>query len=136
MRFHRLLLLAFFSVVPAMAEEVVVEAQATAFAPIVVTIKPGDTVVWTNMVGHDSQSLEGLIPEGAEHWHVPMGENGSVTLDVEGLYIYKCTPHFALGMVGAIIVGDPASNLAAVEANAKGMAKRAFIKAKKVIESQ
>jgi hypothetical protein len=36
-------------------------------------------------------------------------------LDVPGLYVFKCTPHFGLGMVGLIAVGDPSVNLDAVK---------------------
>jgi len=128
-------LLACFFSSAAYAEEHVVNAQATKFHPVVVFAKPGDSIVWKNMSGHDAQSMESLIPEGAEHWHVPMGSDGSVVLEVEGVYVYKCTPHFALGMVGGIVVGEP-SNMEQVEANAKGMAKRAVIKMKKAIAAR
>ena len=57
----------------AFAEDVTVSAQATKFAPLVVFIQPGDRVSWTNMSGHDSKSLEGVIPDGAEHWHLKLG---------------------------------------------------------------
>ena len=117
----------------AFAAEHVVQAQATKFSPIVIFIEPGDTVTWKNMVGHNADAMEGLVPEGAELFKIPLGTDGSVTLDKEGVYVYKCTPHYALGMVGAIIVGE-ASNIDSVVANAKGMSKRAAIKAKKAVE--
>lgn len=119
--------LALIGTAPASAEEHVVQAQATKFSPAHVFIQPGDTVTWANMAGHDSQAEEGLVPEGAETWHIGMGENGSVTLDVEGVYLYKCTPHFALGMAGAIVVGKP-TNIDAIKQNAKGMYKRVIVK--------
>jgi pseudoazurin len=119
--------LAFVATPMAHAEEHVIKAAATKFSPLYIFVQPGDTVVWTNMVGHDSQAEQGLIPDGAEPWHLRMGDNGSVTLDVEGVYLYKCTPHFALGMAGAIIVGQP-TNMADVKQNAKGMYKRVVAK--------
>ena len=119
----------------ASAAEHVITAQATKFAPIAIFIEPGDTVVWRSMVGHNAAAIEGMVPEGGKLFNIPLGTDGSVTLDVEGVYIYKCTPHFALGMVGAIIVGQ-ASNMAEITANAKGMAKRAVLKAKKAIEKK
>ena len=114
----------------------VVSAQATKFAPLVIFIDPGDTVVWKNMIGHNAESIEGLIPEGAEPFHITLGTSGSASFTVEGTYIYKCAPHFALGMVGAIIVGDGSKNMDQVKINAKGMAKRAVIKAKKALEKK
>ena len=116
-----------FAAVPAHAENHVIKAEATKFSPLYIFIEPGDTVSWTNMVGHDARAEEGLVPEGAEPWQLGMGENGSVKFDVEGVYLYKCTPHFALGMAGAIVVGQP-SNLDAVKQNAKGMYKRVLAK--------
>ncbi|MEX2515497.1 MAG: plastocyanin/azurin family copper-binding protein [Gammaproteobacteria bacterium] len=110
-----------------------VTARATAFDPVAIRIQPGDTVQWTNMSGHNSHTYDDLIPEGAEGWLTPLGQDASVTLDVEGVYIYKCDPHVSLGMVGAIIVGEP-TNMAEIEANAQGMAKRAVVKAKQSIE--
>lgn len=117
----------------AMAESHTVNARATAFDPVALQIQPGDEVAFTNMGGHNVNFEEGLIPEGAEAHTSALGDNVSYTFEKEGVYLYKCDPHFAMGMVGAIIVGEP-TNMEEVEANAKGMYKRALIKAKNAIE--
>jgi pseudoazurin len=119
----------------AMAEEHVIAAAATSFKPMHLFIKPGDTVKWTNMTIHDSESMEGLIPEGAEHWKGKIGQGIAVTLDVEGVYIYKCNPHYPLGMVGAIIVGE-ANNMDQLDANAKGREKGVIFKLKKQLAAK
>jgi pseudoazurin len=95
----------------------VVHVQLFTFVPQVIFIKPGDTVEWVGMQsGHNSASIEGMIPEGAEAWRSVIGQNFSITLTKPGAYIYKCEPHFSLGMLGAIVVGDtPPANLAAIE---------------------
>ena len=110
-----------------------VTARSTAYDPVVLKINPGDTVRWTNMSGHNVHFEAGNIPEGAETWQSQLGNDVSRTFDKEGLYLYKCDPHFALGMVGALIVGTP-DNVAQVEQNAQGMYKRALAKAMKEIE--
>lgn len=115
------------------AESHTVTARATAYDPAAIKIKPGDTVAWTNMSGHNVHFEEGNIPEGAETYQSQLGDNVSRTFDVEGVYLYKCDPHFAMGMVGAIIVGEPV-NLDQVEQNAKGMYKRALSQAKAAME--
>jgi len=112
-----------------------VTAQVTAFNPLVVFIQPGDMVSWSNMNGHDTQSLAGLIPEGAELWHSKLGENYQRTFTIEGVYIYKCTPHFGTGMGGVIIVGNPTNMEAIVATNQKGAAKRLVKKGLKAIEA-
>jgi len=101
--------------------------RATSFSPNILFINPGDTVQWENMIIHDSVSMEGLIPEGAEPWVFKLGQNGAVTLTEEGVYIYKCNPHYPLGMVAAIIVGKPV-NIEQVQANATGRSKGIVIK--------
>lgn len=115
------------------SESHTVTARSTAYDPVVVQIKPGDKVRWTNMSGHNVHFEAGNIPEGAEPYQSQLGDNVSRTFDKEGLYLYKCDPHFAMGMVGAIIVGE-ASNLEQVEGNAQGMYKRALAKAKAAIK--
>ena len=32
-----------------------------------------------------------------------------------GIYAYNCTPHYGLGMIGFVVVGDDTSNLEAIE---------------------
>lgn len=105
----------------------VVKAVGLKYDPLVVTIQPGDTVAWENMPTHDTQSLEGLIPEGAEAWHSALGENYQRTFTVEGIYVYKCTPHIGAGMGGAIIVGEP-KNLEAIKAKDVGGAEGRLVR--------
>lgn len=107
----------------------VVTAQGLKYNPLVIQIQPGDTVAWENMPTHDTQSIEGLIPEGAEAWHSQLGQNYERTFSVEGIYVYKCTPHIGAGMGGAIIVGDPVNLDAIKAADAKGAEGRLARKA-------
>ena len=109
--------------------------QATSFNPKILFINPGDTVQWVNMTIHDSVSMQGLIPEGAEPWKFNIGQNGAVTLPEEGVYIYKCIPHYPVGMVAAIIVGNPV-NIAQVQANATGRSKGIVIKVIKALATK
>jgi len=120
-----------------------VRAQITSWEPLVLFAKPGDTVTWTNMIGHDTESIDGMIPAGATKWRSKLGERYTITLEKEGAYVYKCNPHISTGMVGAIVVGDqPPANVAAIEAAldsvpvAANMVGRAIRKMKKAIEAQ
>ena len=116
-----------------------VKAAVTKFLPMVLFINPGDTVTWTNMAGHDTTSLDGMIPEGAEKWQSKMGEVFSVTFEKEGAYVYKCTPHVSLGMLGAIIVGDGTpANLEQITGHPdnKGMVKRAIRKMTQALDKR
>ena len=99
------------------------DGQTNWFDPPIVRAEPGDTIrfVATDR-GHNSASM--VVPEGGETWNGKLSKDVSVTLTVPGLYAYKCTPHFGLGMVGLVAIGDPSVNLTAVEdARYSGKAK-------------
>ena len=68
----------------------------------------GDTVTFlpTDML-HNSQSVPGLVPSSANAWNGAMNEKITIKLNTEGVYVYQCTPHIALGMIGIIQVGNP-----------------------------
>ena len=128
----------------ACAEQRIIKGVVTQWDPLVLFAEPGDTVTFTNMAGHDTEALEGMIPEGAEGWKSKLGEEGfTITVEKEGAYIYKCTPHMSTGMVGAIIVGaaEP-ENLPAIEASlpdvkvGRNMVNRTIKKMKKALENR
>jgi len=126
------------------AEQLKVKGVITQWQPLVLFAQPGDTVTFTNMAGHDTASIEGMIPEGAEAWQSKMGEEAfTITVEKEGAYIYKCTPHMSTGMVGAIVVGDgDPANLEVIEAElpdvkvGRNMVNRTIKKMKKALEKR
>ena len=77
------------------------------FEPAVIKISKGDTVHFkATDLAHNSVSINGMVPEGAETWAGALSEEISVTLDTEGVYVYQCDPHVAMAMVGVIQVGE------------------------------
>tara|TARA_B100001057_G_scaffold397638_1_gene407869 strand:+ start:1314 stop:1751 length:438 start_codon:yes stop_codon:yes gene_type:complete len=82
--------------------------QVMVFEPPFIRANIGDTVTFlpTDML-HNSQSVPGLIPSSASSWNGGMNEKITIELNVEGVYVYQCTPHIALGMIGVIQVGSP-----------------------------
>lgn len=77
------------------------------YKPAVLQVEPGDTVRFVPTdPGHNSESTEGGIPEGAEEWSSDINEEFEITLDAEGPYAYNCRPHNTAGMVGIILVGQ------------------------------
>ena len=85
--------------------------QVMIFDPPFIKANIGDTVTFlpTDML-HNSQSVPGLIPSSASSWNGAMNEKITIELNTEGVYVYQCTPHIALGMIGVIQVGE-ATNL-------------------------
>ena len=86
------------------------EKGAMVFQPDYIEAAPGDTVTFIPTdKGHDAESIKGMIPEGAEPFKGKINQEVKVTLDKEGLYGVKCTPHYGMGMVALIKVGTPAN---------------------------
>ena len=93
------------------------ESGVMVFEPAFVQAAPGDTIhfVATDK-SHNVESIKGMLPDGVEPFKGKLNENYDLTVTVEGVYGVKCTPHFAMGMVMLVAVGDPASNLEAAKA--------------------
>ncbi|MGN7869684.1 pseudoazurin [Paracoccus sp. 22332] len=81
------------------------------FEPDYLVIRPGDTVKFiATDPGHNAATIAGMIPEGGEKFIGKINEEIEVTLEAEGIWGIKCSPHFTMGMVMLIQVGDrPAS---------------------------
>lgn len=79
--------------------------QRYVFYPRVVSVKPGDTVLFKLVDrGHNSASIKGMLPEGAEDWNGKINKDVEVVFDTPGFYGYMCTPHSTVGMVGLVVV--------------------------------
>lgn len=92
-------------------------AGTMVFEPAFVQVQPGDTVTFIPTdKGHNVETIKDMLPEGVEPFKSKVNETYTVTFDVAGVYGVKCTPHFAMGMVGLIFVGDELANLDAIKA--------------------
>lgn len=93
------------------------EAGTMVFEPNFLAIQPGDTVTFVPTdKSHNVENIKDMLPDGAEPFKSKVNEEFTMTFDVPGLYGIKCTPHFAMGMVGAIAVGQDLPNLDAARA--------------------
>ncbi|MEQ8895630.1 MAG: pseudoazurin [Roseovarius sp.] len=80
---------------------------AMVYEPDFVTAQPGDTIRFlATDPGHNAASVAGMLPKGAARFIGQIDEEIEITLDAAGLYGVKCSPHFAMGMVMLIRVGD------------------------------
>lgn len=92
------------------------DAGAMVFQPAFVLAQPGDVVKFIPTdKGHNVESLKGMLPEGVEDFKTKADEEFELTVDAEGVYGIKCTPHVGMGMVALIQVGAPV-NLEAAQA--------------------
>ena len=100
----------------AMAEVIQIEfTQFDTFSIEVANIGVGDTVEWLpKNKGHNVEFLAG--PDMAE---LPpksnMNEFHSVRFEKQGVYLYGCSPHLNMGMLGLIVVGNDLHNINDIE---------------------
>ncbi len=86
------------------------------FEPGIVRIGVGDFVKFTaSDRNHQVTSVRGGIPAAAAAFNSRRNEDYILEFTVPGIYVYECTSHRSLGMVGIIVVGNDTSNLNAVK---------------------
>ena len=74
-------------------------------------IDAGDTIEWLpKNEGHNVEFLVGPNMNALPH-NSKMNESHSVLFKTPGIYLYGCTPHLNMGMLGLIIVGNDFHNL-------------------------
>ena len=102
--------------------------RAMVFSPEVVKVAPGDTVTFVATdKGHNAEIISTMLPAGAAPFKGKMNQNLTVKFSKAGVYGYKCLPHYGMGMVGAVIVGNGGPNAAqAKAASHPGKAKQVF----------
>lgn len=89
------------------------------FEPEFIKAEVGDTIRFVpKEPRHNSVSISGLIPQGATPWTSELDTEFTISLDTEGVYAYKCEPHYEMGHVGVIQVGDGFVNKAEFTKNA------------------
>lgn len=101
-----------------------------AFEPGVLKIKVGDSVRFVPTdKGHNAEMIAGAFPAGVTPAKGAMNQELVVKFTKPGIYAFRCLPHYGMGMVVLIQVGDGKVNHEAVEAalaKAPPLAKKRF----------
>ena len=98
----------------------------------VARVEVGQTITWTpESKGHNVQFVS--VTEGVEKVKSKLSKEFSYTFEQEGVYLYVCTPHASMGMIGMVIVGESDVNLdEALDYKFRGKSKKKF---KKIVKS-
>lgn len=81
--------------------------QTMVFEPAYLEVEVGDTVTFVATDrAHNAETIPGMVPDGGETFRGRMNEDVSITFTADGVYGVKCLPHYGLGMVALIKVGD------------------------------
>lgn len=103
------------------------DAGAMVFQPAFVQAEPGDTILFkATDKSHNAESIDGMLPAGAEAFKSKFNEDFELTVTEEGLYGIKCTPHYAMGMVALIQVGAAGNADEAKAVSHRGKATKVF----------
>jgi len=69
-----------------------------------------DKIVWkSSSKGHNVEFV--AMPEGVKKYKSKINKDATYEFKIPGVYLYQCTPHKAMGMIGIVVVGDDKSNL-------------------------
>ena len=90
------------------------DGQRMVYSQDVVKIDVGDTVKWMPKDGgHNVEFVAG--PDGFD---LPpksiINREVAITFEKSGIYLYVCSPHSIMGMIGLVLVGDDVSNKEAI----------------------
>ena len=98
---------------PAFADDMTIEmlnkrddGEKMVYSEDIAHIDVGDTITWVpTSKGHNVEFI--AAPDG---WDIPKKSKNNkevaITFDVPGVYVYQCTPHKAMGMIGLVVVGE------------------------------
>ncbi|MER2535966.1 MAG: pseudoazurin [Rhizobiaceae bacterium] len=103
------------------------EKGTMVFEPDLIKAAPGDTIRFLPTdKGHNVETINGMLPAGAQAFKSKFNETFEVTLTAEGVYGVKCAPHYAMGMVALIEVGRPVNAEEAKAVKQTGKARTVF----------
>ena len=85
-----------------------------------------DKIIWKSTTkGHNVEFV--VMPKGVKKFKSKINKDATYEFKVPGIYLYQCTPHKAMGMIGIVVVGNDKSNLDAVKkAKMRGKSKKVF----------
>ena len=69
----------------------------------------GDSITWlTTSKGHNVHFIK--APAGIPFVKSKLNKEFTYKFEKSGIYLYQCTPHKAMGMIGLVVVGNDVSN--------------------------
>ena len=128
---------AMFMSPPAFAADLTIEmlnkdahGKKMVYGEEIARIEVGDTVTWVPTDrGHN---VEMISSPNDLKFKSKNNKEAKITFEVPGLYLYWCTPHKGMGMIGLVVVGGDTSNADTVaKAKVRGKSKK---KLKKLLD--
>ena len=94
----------------------------------VAKIDLNDKIIWKHISkGHNVEFIG--MPKGVKKFKTKINKKAEYEFKKPGIYLYQCTPHKAMGMIGIVVVGDDKSNLEKIKkVKLYGKSKKIFKK--------
>ena len=85
-----------------------------------------DKIIWKSKTkGHNVEFIG--MPKGVKKFKSKINKDVEYDFKVPGIYLYQCTPHKAMGMIGLVIVGNDKNNLEQIKkVKLRGKSKKVF----------
>ena len=92
----------------------------------VAKVDHNDKIIWKHVSkGHNVEFLG--MPKGVKKYKSKINKKAEYEFKIPGIYLYQCTPHKAMGMIGIVIVGGDKSNLEEIKkVKLYGKSKKVF----------
>jgi pseudoazurin len=98
------------------------------FSKKVISISLNDDISWKSVdKGHNVQFIG--MPDGVAKYKSKISKDANYKFTKPGIYLYQCTPHKAMGMIGLVVVGGDKSNLDKIKK------VKVYGKSKKILKS-
>ena len=87
-----------------------------------------DKIIWKHVSkGHNVEFIG--MPKGVKKFKTKINKKAEYEFKIPGIYLYQCTPHKAMGMIGIVVVGGDKSNLEKIKkVKLYGKSKKIFKK--------
>ena len=116
--------------VPALAGDMKIEmlnkdtdGNKMVYSEEIARVDVGDAITWVPTTkGHN---VEMIASPNDMKFKSKNGKEATITFEEPGLYLYWCTPHKGMGMIGLVVVGGDTSNSDNVaKAKVRGKSKK------------
>ena len=92
----------------------------------VAKVNLNDKIIWKSKTKGLNVEFIGM-PKGVKKFKSKINKDVEYDFKVPGIYLYQCTPHKAMGMIGLVIVGNDKSNLEQIKkVKLRGKSKKVF----------
>ena len=94
----------------------------------VAKLELNDKIIWKHVSkGHNVEFIG--MPKGVKKFKTKINKKAEYEFKKPGIYLYQCTPHKAMGMIGIVVVGGNKSNLEKIKkVKLYGKSKKIFKK--------